>query len=124
MDETYSSNSFNVFPKCKKHILLLHGFKGCEKTSSIFGNGFKRFSSFLKSIRFRGTCKNIQERQNLEALLDNVIQLLLALYGAPLKFHIPNLPRHNIYLIKHCWIFGDFRHLLLQPLNGNLFLFI
>lgn len=83
--QLYSSKSFDHYPQCKKHILFLHAFSGCDTTSSFFNKGKKTFVNKLEKLSsFDELAQPFQQTDStIHTLFENGVRILLSIYNAP-----------------------------------------
>lgn len=84
--EFFSNESLSAFPKCKRHLLFLHAFTGCDTTSTLFRRGK---TSILKLFEKQDLVRCAQVFEDLNStpgtLIVHGIRFLLSVYGAPAK---------------------------------------
>jgi len=51
----YNSSSFDKYPHCKQHILLLHAITGCDTTFALFNKGKSYLSRSFSTRRLLST---------------------------------------------------------------------
>lgn len=97
----YSSNSFNNYPFCKKYILFLHAFTGCDTTSCFLNHGkksvFKHFEKNHSPELEESMKKFYAEPVDEISIIKSGIKCLLHLYNAPKTVKCINEWRYKMF---------------------------
>lgn len=93
-EAVYDSRSLNNNPTVKENILFLHAFTGCDTVSATLGKGkISYLKIFEKNKDLEKHAKMFYTPGlNIEELFEHGVQLLLAMYNAPVVFRKNPVP--------------------------------